>query len=78
MTDAVLLHYRVPPDISGDIFGGQIVNAIVKEDRCYQYLLETGHEDNNNTLSRGPMIKRISYDLQALLKINYHAIMAQD
>jgi hypothetical protein len=77
MTDAVLLHYRVPPDISGDIFGGQIVNAVVKENRCYQYLLETGHEDNNNTLSRGPMIKRISNDLRALLKINYHAIMAQ-
>jgi adenylate kinase family enzyme len=81
ITDVVLLHYRVPQDISGDVFGGQIVNAVIKEDRCSQYLLETGHEDNNNlnnnTLSEGPMIKRIPNELQELLKINYHVIMAQ-
>mmetsp|Transcript_24260 Transcript_24260/g.23315 ORF Transcript_24260/g.23315 Transcript_24260/m.23315 type:complete len:568 (+) Transcript_24260:830-2533(+) len=83
MTDAVLLHYKVPFDISGDIFGGPVVNSFEKIERCHQHLLQTGHEDGNNLLAigrlklPGPMIKRISNELLELLRISYRAIMAQ-
>lgn len=74
MTDAVLLHYRVPSETSGDIFGGHVANG-VKKGTCDQRLLKKGHEDYNRLLSIKHMIRRISPHLQALLKINYRAVM---